>query len=201
MHVYRFRVLLEDIEEFYRDIEIKASSTFEEFHKVIKESVGLEGMELASFFICDGKWNRKKEITLVDMSEDDDDDEEGANSPLVMKQCKLAESIDDPHQKLVYVYDFLNFYEFNIELQKIIPTDPKVRYPRCVRKSGMMPKPGSYISRGGISDDFEEEVVYEDASSSRLKDDDDTMGLYTINDVEGGFGEDSPEAFDDETYR
>ena len=154
-------------------------------------------MELASFFICDGKWNRKKEITLVDMSDEDDE----ANAPLVMNQCKLAESIDDPHQKMIYVYDFLNFYEFNVELLKIIPTDKKIRYPRCVRKSGIIPKPGSYISARGVSDDFEEEVVFEDIESAGSKEDDDTMGLYTISDVEGGFGEDSPETFEDEKYR
>ena len=35
MHAYRFRVLLEDVEDFYRDIEIAASSTFADFHKAI----------------------------------------------------------------------------------------------------------------------------------------------------------------------
>jgi len=195
MHVYRFRILLEDVDEFYRDIEIMASSSFEAFHKVIMESMPLEGQELASFFICDGKWRRKTEITLEDMTEEGQEEV----APLVMSKCKLAEYIDDPHQKLIYVYDFLNMFEFNIELLKIIPADKNVKYPRCVRKSGIIPKPGSYSS-SRIPDDFDEEVVYEDIDAAGAKDDDDTMGLYTINDAEGGLGDESPEAFEDEKF-
>ncbi|HOT88631.1 MAG TPA: hypothetical protein PL028_03700, partial [Bacteroidales bacterium] len=129
MHAYRFRVLLEDVEDFYRDIEIAASSTFADFHKAIIQSVDFDGKELASFYICDSKWNRKKEITLEDMSDEDEDEDEVSNAPLLMNKCVLAEYIDDPHQRLVYVYDFLNMYEFFIELSKIIPADPKVKYP------------------------------------------------------------------------
>jgi hypothetical protein len=198
MHVFRFRVFLEDVDEFYRDIEILASSTFEQFHTIIKQSVELQGQELASFYMCDGKWTRRQEITLVDMVEDEDDEDEVAKAPLVMCKCKLAELIDDPHQRLVYVYDFLNFYEFNIELLKIIPADKKVKYPRCVRKSGIIPKPGS-ITPAPIPDDFDEDLVYEDAEAASSKDEDDTLGLYTISD-EGGFEEAPPETFDDEKY-
>ena len=34
MAVYRFKVYLEDNEDIYSDIDIKASHTFEEFHKI-----------------------------------------------------------------------------------------------------------------------------------------------------------------------
>jgi len=196
MHVYRFRVLIEDVEDFYRDIEILASSNFEDFHKAIMQSIDLDGKELASFFICDSKWNRKKEITIEDMSDDDDDEVE--NAPLVMSKCILAEYIDDPHQRLIYVYDFLNMNEFYIELSKIIPADKKVKYPRCVRKSGIIPKTGGYVS-SRIPSEFDEEEVFVE-NETEIKDDDDTLGLYTDTDVEGGFAEESGETFNDDKF-
>ena len=196
MHAYRFRILIEDLEDFYRDIEIEASSTFAELHKAIVQSVDFDGKELASFYICDSKWNRKKEITLEDMS----DEEEGSeNAPLLMSKCKLAEYIDDPHQRMIYVYDFLNMYEFYIELSKIIPADKKIKYPRCVRKLGMIPKPGSPISSSRISSDFEEEEIYVENESS-IKDDDDSLGLYSGGDTEAGFAEESGEVFEDDKF-
>jgi hypothetical protein len=195
MHAYRFRVLIEDVDDFYRDIEITAGSTFTDLHKAIFQSVDFDGKELASFYICDSKWNRKKEITLEDMS--DEEDEEKA--PLLMSKCKLSDYIDDPHQRMIYVYDFLNMYEFYIELSKIIPADKKIRYPRCVRKSGMIPKPGSPISSSRVSSDFDEEEIYVE-NEAGIKDDDDTLGLYSGTDAEAGLAEESGEVFDDDKF-
>jgi hypothetical protein len=201
MHAYRFRILLEDVDDFYRDIEIAASSSFEDLHKAIIQSVDFDGKELASFYICDSKWTRKKEITLVDMSDDEESEEEEEgkkNVALVMSKCKLAEYIDDPHQRMVYVYDFLNMYEFYIELSKIIPADKNVKYPRCVRKSGMVPKPGSFVSPHVPSEFDEEEVFTEDEAG--LKDEDDTMGMFSEADTEEGMAEETGEVFDDDKF-
>jgi hypothetical protein len=193
MHAYRFRILLEDVDDFYRDIEILSTSTFEEFHKAVYQSVDFDGKELASFYICDSKWNRRQEISLEDMSDEDD-----PTAPLMMRRCKLAEHIDDPHQRMVYVYDFLNMYEFYIELCKILPADKNIKYPRCVRKSGMIPKAGSIIS-SSIPADFDEEEVFVE-NEAGLKDDDDTMGLYAESDTETGFTEEPGEAFEDDKF-
>ena len=52
MHAYRFRMLMDDQEDFLRDFEILSSQTFLDFHNLIRESVELQGNELASFFVC-----------------------------------------------------------------------------------------------------------------------------------------------------
>jgi len=156
--VYRFKILLEDLDDFFLDIEISSGDTFESFHKAIIQAAGLSGQELASFYICDNKWNRKKEIALIDMSEE----EEKETAPLIMKSCKLNKFIDDPHQRLIYVYDFLNLYEFYIELSKIIPAEKGVTYPRCIKKSGEIPKAGAQSIKvsAGLDDD-DEELLYD----------------------------------------
>ncbi len=70
MHAYRFRMLHEDQEDFLRDFDILASQSFADFHQIIKQSVELSGNELASFFVCDRNWRKKKEITLINMQDD-----------------------------------------------------------------------------------------------------------------------------------
>jgi hypothetical protein len=148
MQAYRFRLLSEEQDEFLRDIEIKPGQTFKDFHNIILQSVEIEGNELASFFICDPRWNKQKEITLIDMGlkipdTDLDDDDEGkpVNVPIpvmIMEDVKIREVIEDPHQRILFEYNFLNPRTFFIELLKITDADPKKEYPVCVKKEGSL---------------------------------------------------------------
>ena len=151
--VYKFKVFREDEdEEFLREIEIDGNSTFEEFHYAILEAVVLHGDELASFYLCDSLWNKDKEITLLDMSEEE-------NKIDIMSECKLKNYISDDDQKLIYEYDFLNLWTFHVELIKVSPPQPKTKYPRCVRKVGKLtPRTktnNSYLSADLDESDFE----------------------------------------------
>jgi len=147
MHVYRFRLLYEEQEDFLRDIDILSSQTFADFHDAIRQSVDLTGNELASFFICDRNWRKKKEITLLNMLEgrvedeyDDDDDRhepKPARIPIVeMNKVRIKEVIDDPHQRMLYEYDFLNPKTFFIELTRILEAGANEHYPNCVKSVG-----------------------------------------------------------------
>jgi len=147
MQVYRFRILFDEQEDFLRDIEIKPGQTFKDFHDIILQSVDIESNELASFFICDPGWNKQREITLIDMGvkapDTDFDEDEGkpVEIPIpvmIMEDVKIREVIDDPHQRMLFEYNFLNPTTFFIELMKIVEGDPKKVYPVCVKKEGTM---------------------------------------------------------------
>jgi len=148
MQAYRFRLLFDDQDDFLRDIEIKPGQTFKDFHDIIVQSVEIEGNELASFFICDPRWNKQREITLIDMGLklpdtdiDDEDDRKPVNVPIpvmIMEDVKIREVIEDPHQRILFEYNFLNPRTFFIELVKIVDADPKKVYPVCVKKEGTL---------------------------------------------------------------
>ncbi|NVO18369.1 MAG: hypothetical protein HXX13_01640 [Bacteroidetes bacterium] len=147
MQAYRFRILYDDQEDFLRDIEIKPGQTFKEFHDIILKSVDLEGKELASFFVCDRKWNKQTEITLINMMEhdenpkheDDEDSPSSAHIPVsVMDEVKIRDVIEDPHQRFLFEYDFLNPRTFFIELIRILDADEKKVYPVCVKQEGAL---------------------------------------------------------------
>jgi hypothetical protein len=147
MQVYRFRLLYEEQEDFLRDIEIKPGQTFKDFHDIILQSVDIESNELASFFICDPSWSKLREITLIDMGvkiPDTDFDEEERTPVsvpipvMIMDDVKIKEVIEDPHQRMLFEYNFLNPTIFFIELMKIVEGDPKKKYPVCVKKEGTM---------------------------------------------------------------
>jgi hypothetical protein len=166
MQVYKFRCLLAEQDDFLRDIEIRPGQTFREFHEILVSSTGLSGTELASFFKCDSSWHKLKEITLIDMGqepeeEDDDDKRKKVVKKLptaVMDDVKIREVIDDPHQRILYEYDFLNPKVFFIELLKIKDGDESVKYPVCVKKEGLLAVKPTLIG-GGFAEETDEHAL------------------------------------------
>lgn len=140
MLVYKFKILLEDNDNFLREIEIKPSQTFEDFYNSIIDCVRIEPGEMASFFICDSKWRKQQEITLYKMDDDDDINDQSHPKILVMGETTLKECIDNPNERLIFIYDFLKMHTFYIELFKIYDCDEKVDFPRCLKRIGDIPK-------------------------------------------------------------
>ena len=125
--IYKFKVYTDEQDDFLREIEIEASQTFEDLHYAVLKAAGLESDELASFYICDNMWEKGKEITLLDMSEEE-------NQLDIMSASKLKDFIENPDQKILYEYNFLNPWTFFLELVKVKPPQPKTEYPVCVKK-------------------------------------------------------------------
>lgn len=127
--VYRFKICFEDYEEIYREIEIKSTQHFEDFHNAIQKAVNFDNTHPASFYISDDHWRKGTEIALKNLNEQ-------AAPQKLMNKCKLASYIEDPHQKMVYVSDFSAMWTFYVELLKILPEDPKATYPNIVKTVG-----------------------------------------------------------------
>ena len=133
--VYRFKVMFEDHEDVVRDIEITNLQTFEDFHNIIQSSIGFDASKPASFFICTDHWIKEQEIVLEARK-----DKSGNDLPL-MKDSLIKDHINDPHQKMMYIFDYEANWSFFVELSKIIPAaDDKRLYPVCVKSAGDAPK-------------------------------------------------------------
>jgi len=188
MYTYKFRLFFDDVEDFVRDYEILAEQTFKDLHDAIIKSInGLDSNELASFYICDGRWEKKKEITLIDMKFDDDsnfstktkEDRGVADiAKAIMSKAVLRDYIDDPHQQLIYEYNFLNISTFYIELLKTFESGENIKYPRCVYSVGEMPKPTSHLLDGDLDIDADDDAdnepnidYYDDEDFQSLNDD------------------------------
>lgn len=142
--VYRFRVIYEDHEDIYRDIEIKSTQSFHDLHLAIQQSIGFDNSKDASFFTSDDYWRKEEEIPVVYKT--------GLikkkikktipilNQEVPAKKMSIAEYITDPHQKFVYVFDPDKEWAFHIELIKIIPDEAGAKYPKCVKTVGNSPK-------------------------------------------------------------
>jgi hypothetical protein len=135
MATYRFRVTFEDFDDISRDIEIRSTQTFEDFHHAIHSAIGFDASKPASFFMSDDNWKKGKEITTRELL--DNENEKGIS----VKNARLCNYIIDPHQKIYYIFDNSSAWTFRIELVKINrEEDAGAQYPRCVKATGEAPK-------------------------------------------------------------
>ena len=173
MAVYKFRVSFEDHEDVTREIEVQGKQTFEEFHRSIQEAIGFDNSKDASFFMSDDYWRKGQEITNSKLEANDDDDDDFRKPKKApakqMSKCRIADFIDDPHQKIVYIFDPLAKWTLMVELIKILPDDAKVSYPRTVKSNGAAPKQYKQVIAPPIEDDDDEEDEEDKKAREREK--------------------------------
>jgi hypothetical protein len=134
MAIYRFRVSFEEYDDIHRDIEIKSTQNFEQFHYAIQEAIGFDASKPASFFMSNDNWKKGQELT----TSFSDNSTPGAR---LMKDSRLCDFIADPHQKIYYAFDTPSQWTFFIELFKILPdSETNKKYPVCVKIHGDAPK-------------------------------------------------------------
>jgi len=211
MHAYRFRILSDEAEDFVRDIEILASRSFLDLHDYLVKLLEFNSAELASFSICNSRWYKQCEITLIDMDfgkddMDDPDDEDQVKKAklktVLMADSRLNMFMEDPHQRIMYEYDYMNPQVFFIELMKIIPADESVVYPVCIKSEGILPrkrKPG-LVNDALLDDGFGLDELLVDDAGTGFDDDVDENFSNELGDgfeiEEGGVSADAEEGFD-----
>ena len=131
--IFKFLILSDEVEEFKREIKIDGDATFLDFYHAIIDCTGFNEKEMASFFLCDDKWRKKQEITLVEMDTNSDEDS------LTMDTCVLSDYLEDEKQKLMFVFDYLTERALFIELTEVIP-GKKLQKAVCTLSVGDPPR-------------------------------------------------------------
>ena len=134
--IYRFRLISNEKEDFYRDFVLKDDQTFFDFHMIIQEELNYDKSHLASFFVSNSNWEKIMEITLVDMT---DPIEEDSSIKRIMASFQLSEMVKVEYKHLLYTFDFFSERSFFIELVEITKDNPKLKYPSCIEKRGAPP--------------------------------------------------------------
>lgn len=131
--IFKFLILSDEAERFKREIKIDADQTFLDFYHALIECTGFSEKEMASFFLCDDKWRKKEEITLVEMDTYSDEDS------LTMDGCVLSDYLEDEKQKVIFVFDYLTERALFIELSEVIP-GKNLKKAVCTLSEGEAPK-------------------------------------------------------------
>jgi hypothetical protein len=154
--VYKFRLLSDEVKEFVRDVEIKSTQTFFDFHKLIQDDLGFDSSQIASFFTTSREWEKEKEFTLFDMGDGEN------NHTIPMDKAILKNYIHEPQQRLLYVFDFFNERSLFIELTETEHEAKYSDYPAVTLSRGNPPQQILFgnMNPGSLSDadmDFSED--------------------------------------------
>ena len=131
--IFKFLILSDEVDNFKREIKIDADATFLDLYDAIVKCTGFSNKEMASFFLCDDKWRKKQEITLVEMDTYSDEDS------YIMEECILSDYLEDEKQKLMFVFDYFNERALFIELSELIP-GKSLKTPVCTLSVGKAPE-------------------------------------------------------------
>ena len=106
MAILRFRVYFEEDESVYRDVVIRHSQSFLDFHDAILRAYEFDNKHKATFYRSNDHWLRGREISLEKY------DKDYKAAPLLMQETTIGSEIRDPNQKFIYQYDFNDLFLF-----------------------------------------------------------------------------------------
>ena len=105
----KFRIILNVEEDVLRDIIVDASTSLLEFSKIISDQFGFDSTEISTFHISNENWEQLEEIKIYKI----DDQDEIMDKPPISNYFVLN------GDKMIFVYDFLNYWTFFVELYEI----------------------------------------------------------------------------------
>tara|TARA_B100000989_G_scaffold266810_1_gene220537 strand:- start:401 stop:832 length:432 start_codon:yes stop_codon:yes gene_type:complete len=108
MHL-KFRIILNVEEDVLRDIVIDSSTSLFEFSQIISTEFGFDSHEISTFHNTDDNWEQLDEIKIFKI---DDKDE-------IMDNIPISNFFISKNDKLIFIYDFLNYWTFFIELYEV----------------------------------------------------------------------------------
>jgi hypothetical protein len=207
MAILKFRVYWEEEDAIYRDVLVKHTQHFSDFHQIILKAFEFDQKHDATFFRSNEKWQRGREISKEVYQK------EYPVAPLLMDETTIGSEIMDTNQHFIYLYDFNKAWTFLVELIQVIKNadaDMSLEYPVISRVEGVGPM--QYGTKGLLGEKFAdieekydlteagegfgEEGEEEDANASDDEgDSNDSDDEGSADDDNGGFFDDSSEAF------
>ena len=200
MAILKFRVYWEEEDAIYRDVLVKHTQHFSDFHQIILKAFEFDQKHDATFFRSNEKWQRGREISKEVYQK------EYPVAPLLMDETTIGSEIMDTNQHFIYLYDFNKAWIFLVELIQVIKNadaDMNLEYPLISRVEGVGPM--QYGTKGLLGEKFADieekydlseadegfgEEGEEDSDSNDTDEEEDTT-----EDDHGGFFDDSSEAY------
>jgi hypothetical protein len=137
-HVLQFKVTLNDIRPpIWRRLQLTADSTFLDLHAAIQDAFGWEDYHLHHFIFGE----RSEEPMYIGPRHPDNFVEY-----LTEKETSLNDWFQQEGRTCTYEYDFGDSWEHTILLEKILPAETGLTYPRCIAGKRACPPEDS----GGI---------------------------------------------------
>jgi len=124
-HVYQFKISLKGITpQIWRRIQVPETCTFWDLSVAIQDVMSWEGHHLHAFTLRNPKTGFEDEIGIPD--------EEFDRHVLKGWKTKISAYFSMENKKALFVYDFGDWWEHAVTLEKILTREPGREYPCCI---------------------------------------------------------------------
>lgn len=114
--IYQVKISLRHTEPLiWRQVQIDDCS-LNELHKIIQATMGWDDMHMYAFVVEGEEFGNFKR---------------GSEAEYDSRLVRLSEVVDGGHTRFRYDYDFGDNWEHQIDIEKTVPAEEGVRYPRC----------------------------------------------------------------------
>ena len=115
----KFRIILNVEEDVLRDIITDSNMTLIEFSKIISSEFGFDSSEISTFHHSNENWEQLDKI---------------------MDKTPISNFFISKGDKLIFIYDFLNYWTFFIELYDLDESIKMDKTYECLNSIGEVPK-------------------------------------------------------------
>ena len=161
--IYRFTFMCDEVDNFKLIFEADADASFLDLHKAILSAVGYPDDQMTSFFLCNDRWEKGQEVTLVPMDKSFEYDN------MTMEETLLSDLLTEQKQRLIYIFDPMFERYFFGSLSQI--ESGTMTGVELVEKKGKAPKQlrtddplTTATAKGGNADDLDMDDFYGDSS-------------------------------------
>jgi hypothetical protein len=121
--VYQLRVsLLDTSPPIWRRLLIPAEMSLAQLHRALQIAVGWEDMHLHQFRTARRRFGQPEPADPFSKSPAVEDE----------RRVRLSDVLSKAGEKMLYIYDFGDDWEHEIEVEKLLPADANDIYPICV---------------------------------------------------------------------
>ena len=124
--IYQLKISLRNIRPpIWRRVQVESSTTLSQLHLIIQAAMGWYNYHLHSFSIQGIEYGEPQPDYGLDIQDE--------------RKVKLNQVIKSEKAKFFYTYDFGDSWEHSILVEKILPLDPKISYPLCIKAKRACP--------------------------------------------------------------
>ena len=149
----KFRIILNVKNDVLRDIIVDSSISLIEFSKIISSEFGFDSSEISTFHHTDDNWEQLEEIKIFKI---DDQDK-------IMDNVSISNFFITKDDKLIFIYDFLNYWTFFVELYEVGEFNINDKNYLTINSIGEVPKeaPSDIFSQSDETNqiDFDDNLI------------------------------------------
>lgn len=150
----KLRVILNVKTDVLRDIIIDSKVTLKEMSDIISESFGFDSTEISTYHHTNEDWELLEEIKIFKIDESD----------ISMENSPISDFLNFNGDKIIFIYDFLNYWTFFIELFDLDENvEDKFKF-KCINSIGTVPSEAPSEIHSSIDQDVEDNIFENDDS-------------------------------------